>query len=302
MSRPCRSARRRPEVGAVRAGRRRPPGSGRPCRRGSARRVGGVLVDVRRVDGVHGTRKRPSSAAPSPPSASTSGVSPRSAAARIMDTMSSEDKYVSRSSQVRCPRAGQTDRRRHRSSKGTSDDRGAPRRADRRRRPVRRRRRLAAAAGDCPAPRTRSWSAARRSAAPGTCSGTRACGPTRTCSRSPTRSGRGRARSRSPPGRASGPTSGTPPTRPGSPSGSGSAPASCARRSPRRRHCGRSRRRRPTAPSTYTASFLYMCSGYYAYDQGYQPEFPGPRGLRRHMGAPAVLAGGPGLRRQDASS
>ena len=28
-------------------------------------------------------------------------------------------------------------------------------------------------------------------------------------------------------------------------------------------------------PKTYTCSFLYMCSGYYDYDQGYQPEFPG---------------------------
>ncbi|TCK22851.1 flavin-containing monooxygenase [Pseudonocardia endophytica] len=28
-------------------------------------------------------------------------------------------------------------------------------------------------------------------------------------------------------------------------------------------------------PRTYTANFLYMCSGYYAYDHGYQPEFPG---------------------------
>ena len=31
----------------------------------------------------------------------------------------------------------------------------------------------------------------------------------------------------------------------------------------------------PPARKTYTASFLHMCSGYYAYDHGHQPEFPG---------------------------
>ena len=25
----------------------------------------------------------------------------------------------------------------------------------------------------------------------------------------------------------------------------------------------------------YTCGFLYMCSGYYRYDQGYLPDFPG---------------------------
>lgn len=29
------------------------------------------------------------------------------------------------------------------------------------------------------------------------------------------------------------------------------------------------------APTTYTCGFLYMCSGYYSYEGGYQPDFPG---------------------------
>jgi cation diffusion facilitator CzcD-associated flavoprotein CzcO len=29
------------------------------------------------------------------------------------------------------------------------------------------------------------------------------------------------------------------------------------------------------APTRYTAGFLYLCSGYYSYEHGYQPEFPG---------------------------
>ena len=31
-----------------------------------------------------------------------------------------------------------------------------------------------------------------------------------------------------------------------------------------------------------TCSFLYSCTGYYRYDHGYEPEFAGPRALRRH--------------------
>ena len=33
--------------------------------------------------------------------------------------------------------------------------------------------------------------------------------------------------------------------------------------------------RTAAGPKTYTCSFLYMCSGYYNYDEGYQPEFTG---------------------------
>ena len=53
---------------------------------------------------------------------------------------------------------------------------------------------------DCPARRSRSSRRATRSAAPGTCSATRASARTRTCSRSATRSGRGRRPRRSPTG------------------------------------------------------------------------------------------------------
>jgi len=31
----------------------------------------------------------------------------------------------------------------------------------------------------------------------------------------------------------------------------------------------------PDGPETYTARWLHMCSGYYRYDQGYKPDFPG---------------------------
>ena len=47
-----------------------------------------------------------------------------------------------------------------------------------------------------------------------------------------------------------------------------------------------------------TCSFLFACSGYYNYDEGYSPEFPGADGLRGHHRPSAALAGGPRLRRQ----
>ena len=50
--------------------------------------------------------------------------------------------------------------------------------------------------------------------------------------------------------------------------------------------------RPPTGESTLTCSFLLWCSGYYRYDQGYTPELPGHRELRRHGRPPAAL--GPG--------
>ncbi len=58
--------------------------------------------------------------------------------------------------------------------------------------------------------RTRSSRRATRSAAPGTCSATRASARTPTCTRSATGSGRGRARRRSPTARRSSPTSARP--------------------------------------------------------------------------------------------
>ena len=42
-----------------------------------------------------------------------------------------------------------------------------------------------------------------------------------------------------------------------------------------------------------TCGFLYLCSGYYRYDQGYTPSWPGQDDFARHRGAPAALAGGP---------
>ncbi len=66
------------------------------------------------------------------------------------------------------------------------------RRADRRRRHLRHRRRLPPAGTSSPARPTRSSRRATRSAAPGTCSATRASARTPTCTRSATRSSRGR--------------------------------------------------------------------------------------------------------------
>ena len=54
-------------------------------------------------------------------------------------------------------------------------------------------------------------------------------------------------------------------------------------------------------PVVLRCGFLWSCSGYYRYDEGYRPELRGRRGLhrrRRHRGAPAALARGPRLRRQ----
>ena len=47
------------------------------------------------------------------------------------------------------------------------------------------------------------------------------------------------------------------------------------------------------------ASFLFACSGYYNYDEGYSPKFAGLRGLRGHHRAPAALARGSRLRGQE---
>jgi len=47
-----------------------------------------------------------------------------------------------------------------------------------------------------------------------------------------------------------------------------------------------------------TCSFLFACSGYYNYDEGYSPEFRF-RGLRGHRRAPAALARGPRLSGQE---
>ena len=54
------------------------------------------------------------------------------------------------------------------------------------------------------------------------------------------------------------------------------------------------RRRRPTL----TCGFLLVCAGYYRYDEGYTPDFPGVDVVRGAPGAPAALARGPRPRRQ----
>ena len=47
-----------------------------------------------------------------------------------------------------------------------------------------------------------------------------------------------------------------------------------------------------------TCDFLFMCSGYYRYDEGYTPEFPGIERLRRRGRPSPALARGPRLRGQ----
>ena len=66
---------------------------------------------------------------------------------------------------------------------------------------------------------------------------------------------------------------------------------------------GAAGRSRPSAPtrgrrSTLTCGFLFMNTGYYRYDEGYTPEFPGIDSLRRRGRPPPALARGPRLRRQ----
>ena len=48
----------------------------------------------------------------------------------------------------------------------------------------------------------------------------------------------------------------------------------------------------------FTCNFLFLCSGYYDYDGGYTPEFPGVERFDGRDRAPAEVAGGPRLRRQ----
>ena len=154
-------------------------------------------------------------------------------------------------------------------------------------------------------PRARPSPSSRRatpSAAPGTCSATRASAPTRTCSRSATRSGpwaerQGDRRRR----RRSAATSATPRATTASTGRSASTTASCApswssddarwtveaeRTRHRRDACG------------FTCGFLFACTGYYRYDEGYTPRLRGHRALRRADRPPAALARGPRLRRQ----
>ena len=59
---------------------------------------------------------------------------------------------------------------------------------------------------------------------------------------------------------------------------------------------GRSGRRRPAPePVRYSTNFLYLCSGYYNYEQGYLPAFPAPTASRGQVVHPT--AGRPGVDR-----
>ena len=49
---------------------------------------------------------------------------------------------------------------------------------------------------------------------------------------------------------------------------------------------------------TIVCSFLYVCTGYYRYDEGFSPKFPGVERFQRAGDPPAALAGGPRLPRQ----
>ena len=119
--------------------------------------------------------------------------------------------------------------------------------------------------------------ARRTSAAPGTSSAIPGSAPTPTCTRWATTSGPGPRRRRSPTAPRSSTTSATPPARAGSRRRSASATASSAPSGRARRRAGASRPSAATAGETVnlTCGFLFMCSGYYRYDEGYTPEFPG---------------------------
>ena len=54
--------------------------------------------------------------------------------------------------------------------------------------------------------------------------------------------------------------------------------------------------RRPARPVAITCYFLFLCSGYYDYDEGYTPDVRRPRGFAGADRPPAALAGGPRLR------
>ena len=61
---------------------------------------------------------------------------------------------------------------------------------------------------------------------------------------------------------------------------------------------GRGRAHRHGETVRLTCGFLFMCSGYYRYDEGYTPEFPGIERFARPGRPPAALARGPRLRGQ----
>ena len=79
---------------------------------------------------------------------------------------------------------------------------------------------------------------------------------------------------------------------------SASATASSARPGRRRTRAGPSRPSASRAqPKRFTCNFLFLCAGYYNYEEGYTPEFPGG-GFQGPDRPSAEMAGGPRLRRQ----
>ena len=84
------------------------------------------------------------------------------------------------------------------------------------------------------------------------------------------------------------------------PARSASATACGAPRGRRETRAGRSRSSAAPAkePSRFTCNFLFMCSGYYDYDEGYTPEFPGIERFAGRDRPSAELDRGPRLRRQ----
>ena len=148
---------------------------------------------------------------------------------------------------------------------------------------------------------TRSSRRATPSAAPGTCSATPASAPTRTCSRSgydfrPWEEGKAIAdgpsiRSYVRDDRARPRSRGQDPLPP--PGGSGRVVVA-------RTPAGPCDAERTDTGETVelTCSFLYGCTGYYRYDEGYPPALRGHRALPRTDHPPAALARGPRLRRQ----
>ena len=157
------------------------------------------------------------------------------------------------------------------------------RRPHRRRRPLRHRRRLPPADPTARRRPTRSSRRATPSAAPGTSSAIRASARTPTCTRSATASSRGRTRRRSPTARRSCDYIRETARENGDRRADPLRPPRGARRVvlDERALDGRPpSAATPASTVTITAGFLFMCTGYYRYDEGYTPEFAGRRALR----------------------